>query len=450
MNRPPNVQPQISILNINQDVIAEFTSVSDRASVLTELPRSGSYIVQVGVSGTSVGGEFRLELQRSPLDIDKLDITDARYNESYKDQITNDDAIKYYRFLGKVGELVTIEMQADDTMALDPYLILLDGNLNELAFNDTAGNSSNARITQFTLPDNGEYYIIATRAGLLEGRTQGGYTLSLTVGQIELQTGTFTASLIWGGDADLNLFVRDPSGRVVSWSNPTVPSGGTLQIDSNTNCETPTSQPVEHIYYPNTTTIPDGDYTVWVWYQNVCSMEMAVPFNLTVTAYNQELLKIENAPENPVVINPHQRFEAVLRVNQANSSIIRPGEFSSPTPQQTASQGGDTLIRYGETVSESISNDVYARFYQFMGEEGDTIVITAETQTGTLDPIVVLRTPDDINLITNDDADPYTKNSRLTYTLPSSGQYVIAVMRYGLREGTTTGAYTLNLEKSSS
>lgn len=447
LNAPANVQPQISVRNINQEVVSEFTGENTRASVISELPRSGSYLVQIGVSGTSAGGAFSLRLQRSPLDIDKLEIEDVRYNESYTNRITHDTPLHYYRFLGKVGELVTINMQADDMMALDPYLILLDSNLNELAFNDTSGSSSNARITQFSLPSNGDYYIIATRAGLLNGVTQGSYTLSLTAGQIELQTGVFTATLNWSGDADLNLFVREPNGRVVSWSSPRLPSEGTLQIDSNTNCETPTSQPVEHIYYPSTVAIPDGDYTVWVWYQNVCSMGSPVPFSLRVTAYNQELLRVENTPENPVVINPFQRFESVIRVNQPVSTIITKGEFSSPTAQQTVSQGGDTLIRYGETISANIQNDVYARFYQFIGEEGDTIVITAETQTGTLDPILVLRTADDINLASNDDAGASTRNSRLEYTLSESGQYVIAVTRYGLRDGTTTGAYVLNLRK---
>lgn len=446
-NIPPNVQPQIALLNINQEVIADFTSVSNRASIVTELPRSGPYVVQIGVSGTQVGGEFRLRLQRASLDVDKLDVEDVRYNESYQGEISNGEPLQYYRFVGKVGELVTIEMRADDTMVLDPFLILLDSNLNELTFNDTVGNSSNARITQYALPESGDYYIIASRAGLREGTTRGGYTLSLTVGQIELQTGIFTATLNWVGDADLNLFVREPSGRVVSWSNPSSDNQGVLQIDSNTNCETPTSQPVEHIYYPNTATIPDGDYTIWVWYQGVCTMDTAVPFTLTVTAYNQELLKVQGTPEAPILISPNQRYEAVIRANPANSTVIRLGEFSSPTAQQEASQGGDTLIRYGEIVSDTLDNEVYARFYQFMGEEGDTIAIQVVAQTGTLDPIVVLRTPDDNNLAINDDAHDTTKNSYLEYTLTASGQYVIAVTRYGLRDGTTSGAYMLRFDK---
>jgi len=441
------VKPEIAILDLNQEVIGSFPSKSDRASVLVELPRSGAYIIQVSTSGTQAGGNIVVDLQQSEFGTDKLNIREARYNESYKGIVSNGIPVQYFRFVGKVGELVTIDMRADDTMVLDPFLILLDSDLNELAFNDTVGNSANARITQFSLPDNGDYYIIASRAGLEAGTSEGRYTLSLTVGRIELQTGNFSASLSWTGTADLNLFVREPSGRVLSWSTPNTPAGGELQIDSNTNCETPTSQPIEHIVFPNSVTAPTGDYTIWVWYQDGCGMDTPVPFTLTVNAYNQELLKLENTPENPLTISPNQRLETVVRLNENNATVINRGEFSSPTPQINASQGGDTLIRYGETVSDTIRNDVYARFYQFMGEPNDRVVITVETQTGNLDPIVVLRTADDVNLAQNDDATPTTRNSRLEFTLDSAGQYVIAVTRYGLRDGTTTGSYNLTIER---
>lgn len=440
-------QPRITLLNLNQRVLAEFIGAKDRASIVTKLPRSGPYLIQVGVSGTETGGAFTLELRRSSLDIGKLNVVDVKYNESYKSQISDETPLEYYRFSGKVGELVTVSMQADEEMALDPYLILLDSNLNELAFNDTAGSTINARITQYTLPENSDYYIIASRAGLENGVSEGSYTLSLTVGQIELQTGAFTATLNWQGDADLNLFVTEPSGRTVSWSNPNIPSGGSLQIDSNTNCETPTSQPVEHIYWSNTIPVESGDYTVWVWYQNVCTLNVSIPFTLRVTAYGQEVLNVGSNPEQPITLNPKQRYQAVIRVNEPSGVLINSGEVNAPSPQQEASQGGDTLIRYGDVIAGDIRNDVYARFYQFFGEAGDVIAISVETQTGNLDPIVVLRTADDFNLELNDDVTRFNKNAGLQYELEESGQYVIAVTRFGLRDGTTTGAYNLRLQK---
>jgi hypothetical protein len=448
-DRNAPVKPTISIRDLNQNILGETTSNSNRASVLSDLPRSGAYIIQVGVSGTQAGGHITVDLQQSAFGLDKLTTArDARYNDSYRGIISEGIPLQFYRFVGKAGDIVTVEMQADDTMALDPFLILLDSNLDELAFNDTVGNSSNARIPQFVLPESGEYVIVASRAGLKNGVGEGRYTLSLTVGSIDLQIGNLTATLDWVGSADLNLFVREPSGRVVSWSNASTPNGGTLQIDSNTHCETPTSQPVEHIYYPNTIELPTGDYTVWVWYQTVCGNDNPVPFNLLVTAYNQEVLMLEHTPESPLMIAPNQRMEAVIRVSSDDAMIINSGDFSLPTEQITASTGGDTLARYDETIADSLSHTTYARFYQFMGEAGDHVTITVDAQTGDLDPIVILRTADDVNLATNDDASIDTRNAKLEYTLPSSGFYVIAVTRYGVRDGTTTGAYTLTVTRT--
>lgn len=49
--------------------------------------------------------------------------------------------------------------------------------------------------------------------------------------------------------------------------------------------------------------------------------------------------------------------------------------------------------------------------------------------------------------VAHTDAEPFTRNSRLVYSLSESGQYMIVVTRYALYDGTTTGAYVLNLER---
>ncbi|MGV2436617.1 MAG UNVERIFIED_CONTAM: PPC domain-containing protein [Anaerolineae bacterium] len=86
---------------------------------------------------------------------------------------------------------------------------------------------------------------------------------------------------------------------------------------------------------------------------------------------------------------------------------------------------------------------LYANFYQFTGRRGETILIEAKAVTGDLDPLVILRDNQEVNLATNDDADPATKDARLEYTLPTTGRHVIAVTRYGVREGLTSGGYEL-------
>src|SRR5690606_16714297 len=186
---------------------------------------------------------------------------------------------RYFRFSGKTGDLVTITMNRESGN-LDPYLILMDSDFNELAANNDASiNTRDARIIQFRLPKDGDYYILASRNDLAQGTTEGAFNLSLTVGAISLESGSVTATLRWSGIADLNLFVRDPLGRSISWSDPSSPSGGVLQIDSNTGCQTPSAEPVEHIYFPGSEPLA-GDYEIWVWYQDGCGREDPVTFSL--------------------------------------------------------------------------------------------------------------------------------------------------------------------------
>jgi len=442
----PDAQLEVSIFDLNQNALSSRQAETDRVRIPSlVIPRSGPYIIQVRQNGTSARTTVTLDVRRIPIDLTKLSLIPAAYNERYTGTITTQKPVDYYRILGKAGELVTLSMATSE--GLDPYLILTDGTLTELTFNDNVGVSGNARITQFALPADGEYFILATRRGLSRGDTQGAYTLDVTVGEIALQKGAFTVTLRWEGEADLNLFVKLPDGQTVSWSNPTVENGAQLQIDSNTNCTTPTAQPVEHIVRPGAD-VPAGDYTVWVWYQNVCGPRPPVHFSLTITTNGEDLLAL-TSDESPLLA-PDQRFEAVFRAGRETAVMVNTGTVSTPSPQQRASQGGDTAIFYGQGLTGTLNDEVFAQFYQFQGQAGETVVMRAERLTGDLDPILVLRDVADNNLATNDDASASTSNAELTFTLPAAGRYTIAVTRFGLRDGTTHGDYRVTLQRGGS
>ncbi len=430
-----NLQPQLELLDLSLTTIARATGdrfVTLRATV----PRSGLYLVRASTLRANSAGGFNLRLTSTPGMLPTPTL--VSYNNQYKGTITDYKPLDFYHFSGKTGELVTISMSAANS-ALNAYLILMDSDLNELASNDDVTTSPDARITQFRLPKDGDYLILATRSGLADGTTTGAYDLAITAGEIALTTGAFTATLKWDGSADLNLFVRDPNGRTVSWSSPKIPDGGTLQIDSNTNCETPSDQPIEHSYWP--TLIP-GDYQIWAWYQNGCGHNISTAFTLTVKVNSVTAFSAQDR------LRPSQRYEADLRVaDDGTAYVINPGAIANPSAQQIASEGGDIVIRYGDALTGTLDDQVYARFYQFSGTAGDQVEIRLERVTGDLDPIVVLRDSGDHTLLTNDDADPSTKDSRLTYTLPATDTYIIAATRFGIRDGTTSGDYRLTLTK---
>ncbi len=431
------VAPEVRLLDLSLNPVAQ--EAGERfATLRTTIPRSGIYIVQANNLSPAASGGFNLRLGSVPGSA-RIEAVPARYNEQYQGALDSYTApLQFYRFAGKTGELVTLQLNATGG-DLNPFLILMDSDLNELTSNDDAGASRNARITQFRLPKDGEYLILTSRSGLSAGTTTGSYDLIITAGEIALTNGGLTATLRWVSGADLNLFVTDPNGRVVAWSSPNTPSGGTLQIDSNANCETPSDQPVEHIFWA---TPPVGDYTVWVWNQNGCGSIAPVEFALTISVNGTPILNTSGR------VPPGTRYETVVRVGDGlQGFLLDAGNVILPSAQETVSQGGDTLIRPGDQLTGEINGEVYARFYQFSGTTGQTVTIRVERLTGDLDAMVILRRADDTPLpdAVNDDADANTRDSQLTYTLPADDTYIIAVTRFGVREGTTMGEYRVSL-----
>lgn len=94
--------------------------------------------------------------------------------------ITPTNKVDLYAFDALAGDIVTITMNAASGN-LDPKLYLIGPNGAVVAQNDdaVAGENRNSIISNFTLPDDGQYIIIATHYGDQFGVTSGAYTLSL-------------------------------------------------------------------------------------------------------------------------------------------------------------------------------------------------------------------------------------------------------------------------------
>ncbi|MBK8020419.1 MAG: PPC domain-containing protein [Chloroflexi bacterium] len=434
------VRPELELLDLDLTVL-DRSEGKRFATLRSRIPRSAPYIVRVSNLRPEESGGFSLRLTSVPADVSAFAPRPLAYNSQTEGEITEDSPLQYFQFSGKTDELVTIAM-APLNSSVDPFLILMDSDLNELAANNDAGVEKDARITQYRLPKDGNYLILASRAGLETGATTGGYRLSLTAGEIDLTLGALSATLTWQGTADLNLLVRDPVGRIITWSSPSSPSGGRLQIDSNTDCQTPSDEPIEHIYWERTA---PGDYAVWVWHLNDCGRSVAVPYSLTIRS-GEAVIATDTG-----TLRSGERFDVAVRVvEDGRAFVLDNGTITQPTAQQRASESGDQPLRFSEPQTGELDDQVYTRFYRFTGTAGDRIVLSVEQISGDLDPIVVLRDANNNNLVggTNDDADSSTKDAHLDYVLPYSGEYVVAVTRFGVREGRTSGTFRLTLSRS--
>lgn len=94
-------------------------------------------------------------------------------------------------------------------------------------------------------------------------------TTTTAPGEPELGTGEVQVTLRWSSTADLDLAVTDPTGATIDYSARTSPSGGSLDVDSNGGCSSPTTSPVENVFWP-TGAAPTGVYTATVTYYGAC------------------------------------------------------------------------------------------------------------------------------------------------------------------------------------
>jgi hypothetical protein len=95
--------------------------------------------------------------------------------------ITLENKFDLYAFQGLAGDEVTIAMNAAPGTNLDTNLYLIGPNGGVVTRNDDSapGENTNALINNFTLPEDGQYIIIATHYGERFGVSSGAYTLTL-------------------------------------------------------------------------------------------------------------------------------------------------------------------------------------------------------------------------------------------------------------------------------
>lgn len=124
------------------------------------------------------------------------------------------------------------------------------------------------------------------------------------------------------------------------------------------------------------------------------------------------------------------------------SFISTPVVFATP-PFQDAPQE----LVYGQTVDGRIDRDQPGVFYAFQAEEGDIVTITMIATGGEIDPFVVLNDAARMPLITDDNSGG-NDNARLTFTIPTAGQYIIQATHAGGVPPEAGGTYSLNLTAS--
>ena len=151
---------------------------------------------------------------------------------------------------------------------------------------------------------------------------------TVSASEPQLGTGDIQATLRWSTSDDLDLAVTDPSGNTVTFFNPTVSSGGQLDVDANAGCGSPSQTPIENIFWP-TGQAPQGSYSVSVNLFARCQGTGPISFNLTllVQGSTQTLTGTVN-DQNPVANFPF----SLPQQNASPQASPQPSPSASPQP----------------------------------------------------------------------------------------------------------------------
>lgn len=135
-----------------------------------------------GFIGTrQLGGIQRLDMSSLDVQSGLATAQEIFSGQTANGSITNTDKFDLYRFDGEAGDVVTISMVAT-AGRLDTVLFLLGPNGFQIADNDDAvvGESTDSLISEYVLPEAGQYIIIATHFGMQFGGTTGAYELAFS------------------------------------------------------------------------------------------------------------------------------------------------------------------------------------------------------------------------------------------------------------------------------
>jgi hypothetical protein len=183
-----DLDPYLKLIEANGIILEEnddFSSETGRDSLISnfELPVTGTYTIMATRFDEERGireGDFELTLTSGTYVDPASEITPITVGETVTGEITDEAHVVYYGFEGSAGDVVTIELLSEDNQ-LDPLVILIDPNGVPIVENDDSPERAlDSLIEGFTLPEDGQYLIAATRYEGISGNTTGQYTLVLT------------------------------------------------------------------------------------------------------------------------------------------------------------------------------------------------------------------------------------------------------------------------------
>ncbi len=328
------------------------------------------------------------------------------YGSTVKRSFGPGDGPLSFTFEARAGDVITLTMVADPDTALDPALVLIGPNGKMVARNDDSLDASfgmtNARLVNFPIPAAGTYTIQAMRSS----DEDGGFTLALRSAS---RPQTAVTPIAFGDTAR-----------------------GTINTDT--------------IRLPYQFRASAGDVITVV--AQSASGNLAPYLTLldqngkrltnTITSGSARTARISRFP----ILNNGTYTLTISRVGEEKGTTTGAFNLTLTRDAQT------TVMQYGDQLDGKIDDDHVEVNYLFSATAGDvvTIIMTFEDAlSGTLSLIG----PDGKALTSKGGGQnpPVGSLNISQFRIPSTGGYIIVVGRKGKDQGTSSGSFSLLLDK---
>ncbi len=184
-----NLDAYLQVVDSKAFVVADNDDILGSGSLDAEInglviQEAGTYVIVATRYGEAAGtstGRFILsigEATNSGLGNSAQAAIPILVNEPQEGEINDKEPEKYYTFEAKQNDLFTIRMNRING-SVDSFLVLADANLQEIASDDDSGGGQNSKIEGYLIPQDGTYYVIATRLDRQNGTTAGRYKIEL-------------------------------------------------------------------------------------------------------------------------------------------------------------------------------------------------------------------------------------------------------------------------------
>ncbi len=384
------------------------------------IPRTGRYEVVVGRFGYGLGttsGNFELEINR--IGNGSNPNCAMRYGDTVFYAITQEEPEVIYSFRGQQGDIISVTMQRRSG-DLDAYIKIVDSFGVILDFNDDriGGNTKDAAIDAFVVPEDGTYFIFATRYGQRSGPSTGNFSLSLREGQFSGLGNTAQAAL-------------------------------SINYDATVDGELSNAQPVRYYRFQARQndlitvemTRSGGNLDSFLVIANASLQELVENDDANPSTQNAAIVDwLVPADGTYYIIATRLQREAGTTTGGYRLSLRNAGNAFADVPANVR------RVRYGTSITGTIDDVTPTIQYAFFGEAGDTVRVTMDRSSGNLDPLIVLRNATGTALVSDDDGG-IDRNARLDrFTLPASGVYIVEATRAeGDNSGGTAGNFLLVL-----